>query len=82
MRLSSVFVACVMLSSCVIHRLDVTPVDVTEETPITIESPVKAHLYDGSTVVFPNGVTVADGSVRGLGERFDLTLSSPIQGTG
>ncbi len=76
MRLSSVFVACVMLSSCVIHRLNVTPVDVTEETPITIESPVKAHLNDGSTVVFPSGVTVADGSVRGLGERFDLTLSS------
>lgn len=69
-------VACVMLSSCVVHRLDVIPVEVTEDTPITIESPVKAHLNDGSTVVFPGGATVADGSIRGLGERFDLTLSS------
>jgi len=69
-------VACVTLSSCVVHRLDVIPVEVSEEAPITIESPVKAHLSDGSTVVFPGGITVADGSIRGLGERFDLTLSS------
>ena len=79
MRLSWILPLCLMLSSCVVHRLDVAPVDVTEETPIIIESPVKAHLYDGSTVVFSDGVTVANGRVRGAGEQFDLSLSSSFE---
>jgi len=64
------------LTSCVVHRLDVTPIDVTADEPIVVATPVKAHLYDGSTVVFQDGVTVADGVVRGAGRLYDLTLDN------
>ena len=63
-----------MIASCIVHRVDVVPVDVSAETPIEISSPVKAHLYDGSTVVFPEGINVYDGKVRGKGERFNVAL--------
>ncbi len=65
----------VTLSSCIVHRLDVTPVEVSDETPIVVSTPVKAHLDDGSTVVFPEGVSIANGIVSGAGEQFDLTLA-------
>ena len=67
------FSGCIMLAltlataSCIVHRVDIVPVDVSAETPILISSPVKAHLLDGSTVVFPEGVNVYDGKVQGKG---------------
>lgn len=64
------------VSSCVVHRLDVTPVDVSSSTPIVVDTPVKAHLYDGSTVVFANGISVADGVVSGSGDLYDLNLQT------
>jgi len=63
-----------LLAACVIHRLEVTPVGTDVAEPTAIVSPVKAHLVDGSTVVFPNGVTVEQGVVRGDGRRYGLTL--------
>ena len=48
--------AAALCSSCVIKTLDVQPVDVAGGAPISIQSPVKAHLLDGSTVVFEKGV--------------------------
>jgi hypothetical protein len=65
-----------MIASCIVHRVDVVPVDVSAETPIEISSPVKAHLFDGSTVVFPEGVNVYDGSVHGKGEMFNIALEN------
>lgn len=68
---------CFALVSCVtVRKLEVTAVDYDgdAETPITIVSPVKAHLKDGSTVVFPKGVTVADGKVNGDGFKYNITL--------
>jgi len=44
------------------------------QQPVTVTSPVKAHLLDGRTVIFPNGVAVSDGAVRGDGYRYGLTL--------
>jgi len=76
------FSGCIMLvltlaiASCIVHRVDIVPVDVTAETPILISSPVKAHLLDGSTVVFPEGINVYDGKVQGKGERFDIALEN------
>jgi hypothetical protein len=42
---------------------------------VQVRSPVKAHLVDGSTVVFPKGVLVQAGRLTGVGTRYDLTLS-------
>jgi hypothetical protein len=44
--------------------------------PIVVQSPVKAHLVDGSIVVFRRGVTVEQDSMKGEGERFTATLTS------
>lgn len=65
-----------LLASCIVHRLDVAPMDVSSTEPIVVTTPVKAHLYDGSTVVFANGASVSDGTVRGDGRRYDLTLEN------
>lgn len=76
------FSRCIMLvltlviASCIVHRVDIVPVDVSAETPILVSSPVKAHLLDGSTAVFPKGVNVYDGKVQGKGERFDIGLEN------
>lgn len=63
-----------LLAACVVHRLQVAPVATNVETPIAVTSPVKAHLVDGSTIVFPDGVSVEKGFVRGAGRRYGLTL--------
>ena len=49
---------------------DVRPAGAADS--VTVRSAVKAHLLDGSTLVFPTGVTVAGGTVRGAGTRYAL----------
>lgn len=75
--------ACLLLVSCVtVRHIAITPIESGEdaELPITVESPVKAHLNDGSTVMFPKGVTVDEDSVNGEGFKYDITLknSEPV----
>lgn len=65
-----------VLASCIVHRVDVVPVDVSAEDPIEISSPVKAHMYDGSTAVFPEGVKIYEGKVRGKGQIFNVALEN------
>lgn len=43
--------------------------------PRVIRSSVKAHLADGSTVLFPDGVTIEQERVTGDGDRYDIRLS-------
>ena len=62
--------ACVVLS----HRVDVDKLDLAHVT--TVKNPVKAHLKDGSTVVFRDGLTVSGGEVIGDGRLDDLTLKT------
>jgi hypothetical protein len=47
-----------------------------------VRSPVKAHLMDGSTIVFSSGVTVGGAQVTGAGTRYDIRLNrvGPISG--
>src|SRR6266581_1590688 len=60
-------------SACVVSRgVKVEPLNTQE--PVAVQSPVKAHLKDGSTVVFGKGVTVERSKLRGEGTRYDLTL--------
>ena len=48
------------------------PVDPREN--LTLAPPVKAHLVDGSTIVYRDTVLISDGALRGLGRRYGLTL--------
>lgn len=73
---SIVLLLTLVIASCIVHRVDIVPVDVSAETPILVATPVKAHLINGSTVVFPEGVNVYDGRVKGKGERFDIALEN------
>ena len=46
-----------------------------DDAPQVIRSSVKAHLADGSTVLFPDGVTIEQARVTGSGNRYDIRLS-------
>jgi len=71
--LASAFLS-VFLAGCVISRgVKVEPV---APAAAEVHSPVKAHLKDGSTVVFPHGVKLEAGFLKGKGTRHDLTLKS------
>jgi hypothetical protein len=71
-----VLVGALLLSACVVHKLEVTSLDVTQANPVEVTTPVKVHLKDGSTAVFANGVSVSNNTVYGNGTVYDLTLES------
>ncbi len=58
-------------AGCVFHYVQVQAVP---RDAVVVTSPVKAHLKDGSTVLYANGVTVSGGTLRGPGVRYDLAL--------
>jgi hypothetical protein len=65
------------LSACFIaHRVSVEEVNRASDS-VRVRTPVKAHLLDGSTVVYRKGVLVARGRLTGDGTRYDLTLANP-----
>lgn len=45
-----------------------------DDAPRVIRSSVKAHLADGSTVLFADGVTIEPEQVTGNGDRYDIRL--------
>jgi hypothetical protein len=65
-------------ASCVARKLEVVPLDTTAKQPVTVDSPVKAHLTDGSTVVFNEGVTISDGQVTGKGRKYGIDLKNSV----
>lgn len=46
----------------------------TRGQAVTVRTPVKVHLMDGSVIVFRRGVTVASDTIRGTGVRYSATL--------
>lgn len=76
MRLSCALIALLLLSSCIVHRLEVTPVPLSAPQPTVVETPVKAHLKDGATIVYKDGLEVRDGTIFGAGMRYDLGLQN------
>lgn len=63
-----------LTSNCAVRgRVGVKRVTPAAER-VEIKSPVKAHLIDGSTVVFPTGLIIAEGKLVGQGTQYDLTL--------
>jgi hypothetical protein len=70
-------IAFAVLGGCVISRgVSVRPLSMSGSDSATVKSPVKAHLNDGSIVVFAKGATVAHEWVTGPGEHFSGTLRS------
>jgi hypothetical protein len=43
-----------------------------------VRSPVKAHLADGGTVVFPSGASVGRGQITGSGQAYPLLGGTPV----
>jgi len=73
------------LSACFIYRnVQVESIErpAAPGDSVSVATPVKAHLIDGSTVVFRRGVRVAGDMVSGAGMRYTLTLSDSTPVTG
>jgi hypothetical protein len=65
------------LAACfVVRHVSVVEVDRAADS-VQVRTPVKAHLLDGSTVVYRSGVLVADARLTGPGIRYDLALTNP-----
>jgi hypothetical protein len=74
------FIVVLTLTGCFLFR-SVKVESLSTAGPVTVTSTVKAHLTDGSTILFPEGITVTADSVRGFGgTRWNLTLtdSGPV----
>ena len=57
---------------CVIRRVRVDEVRAPISDSLQVSTPVKAHLLDGSTVLYGNGVLVRQGRLVGPGQRYGL----------
>ena len=73
----------IFVGGCVIlvRGVDVSEVP-REQPPVSVASPVKAHLLDGGVVVFRGGVVFRENRLVGQGQRFsvDLTDTSWVSG--
>lgn len=65
------------LSSCFTFR-QVRVESVNPRAVAIVVSPVRAHLADGSTIVFPRGFTLSGDTVIGSGSRYAPGLSSRV----
>lgn len=77
MRARSVIPIALIASACLIaHSVEVEPVAKPERAgdSVVVTTPVKAHLVDGATVVFADGVRVVRDTVWGSGFRYDIAL--------
>lgn len=67
----------IFAAGCFIFRsvqVDSLPTEATGPSPVFVETTVKAHLADGSTILYPNGLSISGDALRGLGTRWDLAL--------
>lgn len=74
-RWAAAFLGAAALAACTYRTVGVRTVESPAAAePVTVTSPVKAHLLDGSTAIFPGGVTLAGGELQGAGNRVGLRL--------
>jgi hypothetical protein len=64
------------ITACIIRTPVAQQLDV-KSLPVRVESSVKAHLLDGSTIVYPNGVSLANNTLVGPGLRYAIGLNVP-----
>lgn len=62
----------VLAAGCVMRRVRVDEVRPPLSESFQVTTPVKAHLLDGSTVLYSNGVTVRQERLVGPGQRYGL----------
>jgi hypothetical protein len=73
-RLPLLLSACTIVVACIVSTTTRgRPLSLTEAIAVT--SPVKAHLRDGSVVVYHRGASVIGGTVTGTGWRYNATLT-------
>ncbi|MFI5279379.1 MAG: hypothetical protein ACHQU1_02700 [Gemmatimonadales bacterium] len=77
---AAVLVLAATSTACIFSSMRVTTLP-RPTTPVYVQTPVKAHLADGSVILYRQGVNVTADSLLGNGVRFDLTLkdSVPLQ---
>ena len=74
---AALIAAAVSASGCfLVSRVSVRSLD---RAPVSVRTPVRVHLVDGSTVVFREGAVVSQAAVTGRGMRFGLTLDSSAE---
>ena len=61
--------ACVVVSTTTSRE----PVEASSMTDTEVTSPIRAHLVDGSMILFSGGFTLRESQVRGTGQRFDVS---------
>lgn len=71
MRKLFIFLSLFLFTTCSSIEGSGTDVDIADNQPFEVESPVRVHLIDGSSVFFEDGLSVANGQVSGEGILFD-----------
>lgn len=74
LRLTFPILAAALLANCFVRRVRVDEVRSPVGDSIQVQSPAKAHLLDGSTVLYPNGVVIREGRLIGAGQRYGLRV--------
>ncbi len=63
--------------ACVFRSAEVTPLS-PQHPPAAVMSPVKAHIVDGSTVLYPAGLRVVGNALVTSGQRYALGATTPV----
>ena len=63
-------------TACIIRSPFAKQLDV-KKLPVTVQSSVKAHLVDGSSIIYPNGVSLAGDNLIGYGSRYAIGATTP-----
>ena len=64
-----------LVTSCYIHKKihSINTENITESKTFVTNSPTKAHLTDGSLIVFEKGLVIKNNTLKGEGVRYDLS---------
>src|SRR5688572_28181054 len=68
------------ITACIVRTPVARQLDV-KSLPVRAESPVKAHLLDGSTIVYANGVGLSNSTLVGPGLRYAIGSAAPTSVT-
>ena len=66
---------CTTITSCYIHTKvrSINTENIQESKPFVTKSPTKAHLTDGSLIVFEKGLEIKNNTLKGEGIRYYLS---------
>jgi len=70
-----IILLCITVTSCYIHT-KVKPINqenILASKPFVTNQPTKAHLTDGSLIVFEKGLKIENNILKGVGIRYDLS---------